>query len=70
VVIGRHRDRAAGVLLLVSALTPTYFAYVLNVPALVVGLYLLIAPRRASRPRLHGPDGVASRMAAESADTR
>lgn len=37
-------DRAAGLLLLASAATPTYFAYVINVPALVVGLALLAVP--------------------------
>jgi hypothetical protein len=31
-------------LLLASAATPTYFAYVINVPALVVGLALLAVP--------------------------
>ncbi|MBV8690789.1 MAG: hypothetical protein JOY57_03965 [Actinobacteria bacterium] len=41
----RGRIRAAGALLLVSVLTPTYFAYVLNLPALVVGLALVLAPR-------------------------
>jgi hypothetical protein len=59
-MIGRHADRPAGALLLVSVLTPTYFAYVLNLPALLVGLVLLAAPRvvlpraraRALPPRL------------------
>src|SRR5262245_9225180 len=36
----RGRARAAGALLLVSVLTPTYFAYVLNLPAFVVGVAL------------------------------
>lgn len=44
-LLARGADRTAGVLLLVSVLTPTYFAWVLNVPALVVGLALLAAPR-------------------------
>ena len=48
-LLARGADRAAGVLLLVSALTPTYFAYVLNVPALVVGFALLAAPRAVLR---------------------
>lgn len=38
------RDRLAGALLLLSVATPTYFAYIFNLPALVVGLALLIAP--------------------------
>lgn len=41
----RHRrDRLAGMLLLASVATPTYFAYPLNLPAIVVGLALLAAP--------------------------
>jgi hypothetical protein len=40
----RLSDRAAGVLLLISAATPTYFAFVLNVPALLVGIVLAVAP--------------------------
>lgn len=43
--LGRRHDRLAGTLLLVSVLTPTYFAAVVNLPALVVGLVLLVAPR-------------------------
>jgi hypothetical protein len=43
-MITRGADRPAGALLLVSVLTPTYFAYVFNVPALVLGLLLLAAP--------------------------
>lgn len=39
-------DRWAGGLLVLSVLTPTYFAFVVNLPALVVGLALLVAPRR------------------------
>lgn len=43
--ISRRSDRAAGALLLLSALiTPTFFAYAINLPALVVGLALVIAP--------------------------
>ena len=38
-------DRWAGGLLVLSVVTPTYFAFVVNLPALVVGLALLIAPR-------------------------
>jgi hypothetical protein len=36
--------RWAGVFLLVSVATPTYYAYPLNIPALVAGLVLLAAP--------------------------
>src|SRR5437879_1405520 len=38
------RDRLAGLLLLISVATPTYFAYVLNLPALFVGVTLLLVP--------------------------
>lgn len=40
----RNADRLAGAALLVSVLTPTYFAYPLNVPALLVGLALVAVP--------------------------
>ena len=40
----RGNDRIAGALLLLSAITPTYFAAVLNLPALIVGAVLLSAP--------------------------
>jgi hypothetical protein len=40
----RRRDRTAGLLLLVSVATPTYFAWVLNVPALCFGSALLLSP--------------------------
>lgn len=40
----RGAVRLAGVLLLVSVATPTYFAWPLNVPALVAGLMLVMAP--------------------------
>ena len=43
-LLGRGADRAAGALLLLSVLTPTYFAYVLNLPALLLGLALVVAP--------------------------
>lgn len=49
-MLTRYADRVAGALLLVSVLTPTYFAYVLNVPALVVGVALLVAPRAVVAP--------------------
>lgn len=38
------QDRWAGVLLMVSVVTPTVFAWPLNIPALVVGLGLVAAP--------------------------
>lgn len=44
-LLTRGSDRVADVFLLLSVLTPTYFAWVLNVPALVVGLGLLVVPR-------------------------
>lgn len=44
VLLGRGQERLAGSLLLISVLTPTYFAWVLNVPALVLGLGLLATP--------------------------
>ena len=53
--IAHDRPRWAGALLLLSVATPTYFAWVLNVPALVVGAALLVAPGRTVRgpsPRL------------------
>jgi hypothetical protein len=43
-LVGRRADRSAGALLVVSVLTPTYFAYILNLPALLVGLALVAAP--------------------------
>lgn len=53
VALAAGRDRAAGFLLLASVATPTYFAWVLNVPALVVGLALLVChePSRGTTPR-------------------
>ena len=44
VALGRDRIRGAGVLLFLSAATPTYFAWALNLPALLVGVALLVAP--------------------------
>jgi hypothetical protein len=44
-----HRDRVAGVLLLVSVATPTYFFWIVNLPALVLGLALLVACRGSAR---------------------
>jgi hypothetical protein len=42
--LGRQRDRLAGLLLLLSVATPTYFAYALNVVPLIVGVALLVSP--------------------------
>lgn len=44
ILLRRGSDRLAGLLLVASAATPTYFAYALNIPALVVGLMLIAAP--------------------------
>lgn len=61
VALERRRDRLAGALLVVSAATPTYFAYPLNLVALVVGAVLLIAPtvvfhdRRSATPIVPSP---------------
>ena len=48
-MIARRRDRAGGWLLVVSVATPTYFAWVLGIPALVAGV-LLIARAHRMRP--------------------
>ena len=45
VALARHRNRLAGGLLLLSVLTPTYYLYVLPVPALIVGGILLVRPK-------------------------
>ena len=50
--LASHRDRLAGVLLLASVITPTVFAWVLNVPALLIGLSLLIAPTLVNDARV------------------
>lgn len=52
--VARRRDRGAGAFLLVSVLTPTYSALVLNVPALIAGLAFVTFPRRW-RSRLSVP---------------
>jgi hypothetical protein len=44
-LINVGHDRWAGALLLVSVATPTYAAAALNIPALVIGLVLALAPR-------------------------
>ena len=45
VAVARGRLRVAGMLLVLSAATPTYFAFALNLPALVIGIGLLVARR-------------------------
>jgi uncharacterized membrane protein YeaQ/YmgE (transglycosylase-associated protein family) len=50
--LASHRDRFAGALLLASVVTPTVFAWVLNVPVLLIGLALLIAPALVNDPRV------------------
>jgi hypothetical protein len=44
VALLRRHDRLAGLLLVLSVATPTYFAYPFNLPALVVGIALLASP--------------------------
>ena len=52
VSVANHRDRLAGALLLTSVVTPTVFAWVLNVPALLIGIALLLAPAVVSDHRV------------------
>lgn len=47
--VRRGALRVAGALLVVSVATPTYMAYPLNLPALVVGLALLMSPAAVLR---------------------
>jgi hypothetical protein len=49
--VARRQDRRAGLLLVISVAIPTYFAWVLNVSALVVGLGLRAAPTAVIRQR-------------------
>ena len=58
------RFRTAGILLVVSAATPTYFAWVVNVPALLYGMALCLLggwsagqPGRYQRQRRAGAEG-------------
>lgn len=48
---GRRGDRSAGAFLVISVFTPTYFAALLNLPALVVGIVLLAAPGKVLSDR-------------------
>ncbi len=50
----RQRDRVAGIFMLVSAATPTYFAWPVNLPALIVG-GLLLSRGRVSLRKVPGP---------------
>jgi len=50
IALGHRHYRTAGALLLISVVTPTYYGYVLNVPALLLGPALLIAPKAVLRP--------------------
>ena len=53
ILLGRGMDRIAGVCLLISVVTPTYFAYPLNVMALGVGVALVVFPRWLLTGRTH-----------------
>jgi hypothetical protein len=62
VQLSRHADRSAGVLLVLSALlTPTYFAFVINIPALLIGVTLAVAAHRV----LPESDGSSGRRSAQ-----
>lgn len=52
VAVRSGRDRVAGLLLLASVATPTYFAYIVNVPALIAGIVLLAWPAAILGTRL------------------
>jgi hypothetical protein len=52
--LAKHHDSLASVLLLASVITPTFFAWALNIPALVVGLVLIFTPHRVSDHRRLG----------------
>ncbi|MDQ1367147.1 MAG: hypothetical protein QOE57_3189 [Acidimicrobiaceae bacterium] len=64
VAISGGRYRLAGLLLLLSVATPTYFLWVVNIPALIVGCGLVIRgrgnPRRARDPWRSGSSAPAS----------
>ena len=46
VAVARGSPRVAGVLLVLSVATPTYFVWPVNLLALVAGVALVLAPRR------------------------
>lgn len=53
-LLARGRGRGAGALLVLSAIvTPTYFAWLLNLPALVAGIVLVATPRLLPRRQVH-----------------
>ena len=59
VTLAHHRNRLTGMLLLISCIAPTSFAWVVNVPALVVGAMLLLVPSLVLDSRMNrGPDAV------------
>lgn len=55
-MLSHGADRSSGLLLLVSVGTPTYFAWFLNVPALVLSLMLLVWGKALLPPRPMSPD--------------
>jgi hypothetical protein len=50
-----HHDRGAGWFFLVSVVTPTFAAAALNIPALVGGALLVVAPRAVFPPQRMRP---------------
>lgn len=51
-LIHKGQLRWAGLLLVISVATPTYFAFAINIPALIVGIALIIrGSQTRSRPR-------------------
>jgi hypothetical protein len=44
------RDRIAGLLLVISVATPTFLLWIVNLPALLVGLALMAAPSTVLEP--------------------
>jgi hypothetical protein len=47
IALPRGALRSGGLLLIASVATPTYFAWPLNLPALVAGLVLVVSPASA-----------------------
>ncbi len=54
-LIAPARRRLAGLLLVVSAAAPTSFAWVVNVPAMLVGLFLLLDGQPLAWARVRTP---------------
>lgn len=67
VELRRGSDRLAGALLAASIVAPTYMAYPLAIPALVLGLALLVAPGAILAP---APRTVSAAGAAGAAEPR